>query len=213
SNVLVARHDGKPVVKVIDFGIAKATEQRLTEKTLFTDVGAVVGTLEYMSPEQAELNNQDIDTRSDLYSLGVLLYELLTGTTPLTKQRLKQVAFTEMLRLIREEEPPKPSTRLSESNDSLPSISAQRQMEPATRAEDLAQGRLEEETKARAEAEAVRDFFVEDMIGWVAPERKMGRLVTVDEVLAGAERAIGTRFKGQPLTEAAVRLTLGRVYH
>src|SRR5262245_28372966 len=136
SNVLVAPFDGKPVVKVIDFGVAKAIEPggltpRLTEKTLFTQIGAVVGTLEYMSPEQAELNNQDIDTRSDIYSLGVLLYELLTGTTPLTRQRLKQAAFTEMLRIIREEEPPKPSTRLSDSKESLPSISAQRQMEPA----------------------------------------------------------------------------------
>src|SRR5262249_4921611 len=113
SNVLVAPYDGKPVVKVIDFGVAKATRQRLTEKTLFTDFGAVVGTLEYMSPEQAELNNQDIDTRSDIYSLGVLLYELLTGSTPLQRSRLKQAAMLEVLRLIREEEPPRPSTRLS----------------------------------------------------------------------------------------------------
>src|SRR5437763_1990610 len=81
SNVMVAPYDGKPVVKVIDFGVAKAAGPRLTDKTLFTEFGAVVGTLEYMSPEQAELNNQDIDTRSDIYSLGVLLYELLTGTT------------------------------------------------------------------------------------------------------------------------------------
>jgi serine/threonine protein kinase/tetratricopeptide (TPR) repeat protein len=131
SNVLVAPYDGKPVVKVIDFGVAKATGQRLTERTLFTEFGAVVGTLEYMSPEQAELNNQDIDTRSDIYSLGVLLYELLTGSTPLDRSRLKQVAFTEMLRMIREDEPPKPSTRLSESKETLPSISAQRQTEPA----------------------------------------------------------------------------------
>jgi serine/threonine protein kinase len=131
SNVLVAPYDGKPVVKVIDFGVAKATGQRLTERTLFTGFGTVVGTLEYMSPEQAELNNQDIDTRSDIYSLGVLLYELLTGTTPLDGKRLKQTAFMEMLRIIREEEPPKPSTRLSASQESLASVSAQRQMEPA----------------------------------------------------------------------------------
>jgi WD40 repeat protein/serine/threonine protein kinase/tetratricopeptide (TPR) repeat protein len=131
SNVLVAPYDGKPVVKVIDFGVAKATGQRLTDKTLFTGFGALVGTPEYMSPEQAEVNNQDIDTRSDIYALGVLLYELLTGSTPLTRKRLKEAALLEVLRVIREEEPPRPSTRLSESKDSLPSISAQRHTEPA----------------------------------------------------------------------------------
>src|SRR5262245_42094000 len=89
SNILIAPFDGKPVVKVIDFGVVKATGQRLTDATLFTGFGAVVGTPEYMSPEQAETNNQDIDTRSDIYSLGVLLYELLTGSTPLTKKRVK----------------------------------------------------------------------------------------------------------------------------
>jgi serine/threonine protein kinase len=131
SNVLVALYDGKPVPKVIDFGVAKAIEQRLTERTLFTQLGQVVGTLEYMSPEQAELNQLEIDTRSDIYSLGVLLYELLTGTTPLERQRLRSAAFTEMLRMIREEEPPRPSTRLSASGDKLPTISAQRKTEPA----------------------------------------------------------------------------------
>src|SRR5262245_19701593 len=93
SNTLVAPFDGKPVVKVIDFGVAKATGQRLTDSTLFTGFGAVVGTPEYMSPEQAETNNQDIDTRSDIYSLGVLLYELLTGSTPLTRKRVKDAAL------------------------------------------------------------------------------------------------------------------------
>ncbi len=129
SNVLVALYDGKPVPKVIDFGIAKATGQQLTEKTLFTEFGQVVGTLEYMSPEQAELNQLDIDTRSDIYSLGVLLYELLTGTTPLEKKRLKEAAMLEVLRLIREEEPPRPSTRLSATQE-LPVIAANRGLEP-----------------------------------------------------------------------------------
>ena len=93
SNVLIALYDGKPVPKVIDFGVAKATGPRLTDQTLYTEFGAVVGTLEYMSPEQAELNQLDIDTRSDIYSLGVLLYELLTGSTPLERKRLKEAAI------------------------------------------------------------------------------------------------------------------------
>src|SRR5207245_11670377 len=111
SNVIVGLYDGKPAPKVIDFGVAKATGQKLTDRTMFTEVGQIVGTLEYMSPEQAELNQLDIDTRSDIYSLGVLLYELLTGSTTLERKRFKAAAMLEVLRLIREEEPPKPSTR------------------------------------------------------------------------------------------------------
>jgi WD40 repeat protein/serine/threonine protein kinase/tetratricopeptide (TPR) repeat protein len=129
SNVLIALYDGKPVPKVIDFGVAKAMGQKLTDETLFTQFGQVVGTLEYMSPEQAEPNQLDIDTRSDIYSLGVLLYELLTGTTPIQRKRLKQAAILEALRIIREEEPPKPSTRLS-TTEELPSIAANRGLEP-----------------------------------------------------------------------------------
>ncbi len=131
SNVLVALYDDRPVPKVIDFGVAKATSQKLTDRTMFTEFGSVVGTLEYMSPEQAKLNALDVDTRSDIYALGVLLYELLTGTTPLERKRLKDSALDELLRLIREEEPPLPSTRLSQSKESLPSLAAQRQTEPA----------------------------------------------------------------------------------
>lgn len=129
TNVMVALYDGKPVPKVIDFGIAKAAGQSLTERTLITGLGAVVGTPEYMSPEQAELNQLDIDTRSDIYSLGILLYELLTGSTPLQRKRVKEAALLEVLRLVREEEPPRPSTRLS-TTDELPSIAANRGVEP-----------------------------------------------------------------------------------
>jgi serine/threonine protein kinase/DNA-binding SARP family transcriptional activator len=131
SNVMITLYDGKPVPKVIDFGVAKATEQHLNERTLFTQYGTLVGTLEYMSPEQAEMSALGVDTRSDIYSLGVLLYELLTGSTPLSHTRLKEVAYGEILRMIKEEEPPKPSTRLTESGEALASISAQRHMEPA----------------------------------------------------------------------------------
>jgi eukaryotic-like serine/threonine-protein kinase len=148
SNVLVTEQDGKPLVKVIDFGIAKATGPQLTEKTLFTHFAQMIGTPLYMSPEQAGMSTQDVDTRSDIYSLGVLLYELLTGTTPFDKERLKKSAFDEIRRIIREEDPPKPSARLSDLSSphapraepghvtrsvtaTLGSISAQRQSEPA----------------------------------------------------------------------------------
>jgi tetratricopeptide (TPR) repeat protein len=131
SNVLVSLFDGKPVPKVIDFGVAKATAQKLTERTMFTEVGQIVGTLEYMAPEQAELTNLDIDTRADIYSLGVILYELLTGSPPFTAKQLRSAAFTEMLRMIREVEPPKPSTKLS-SSDELASVAANRHLEPKT---------------------------------------------------------------------------------
>ena len=130
SNVLVTlRDDGVTVVKVIDFGVAKATAQKLTEKTLFTAIGQMIGTPAYMSPEQAEMSGLDIDTRSDVYSLGVLLYELLTGTTPLDARQLRQAGYVEVQRLIREEVPPRPSTRLSTLGDSASSLAANRGMD------------------------------------------------------------------------------------
>lgn len=113
SNVLITEHDGKPVPKVIDFGVAKAIHQRLTEHTIYTRHQQIVGTPLYMSPEQAELSAFDVDTRTDIYSLGVLLYELLTGTTPIDRKRLREAAYDEIRRIIREEDPPKPSTRVS----------------------------------------------------------------------------------------------------
>jgi eukaryotic-like serine/threonine-protein kinase len=130
TNVLVAEYDNQPVPKIIDFGVAKATAQKLTEKTMFTGFGQLIGTLEYMSPEQAKLNQLDIDTRSDIYSLGVLLYELLTGTTPFDHAHLCTVAFDETLRIIREVEPPRPSTKIG-SSQTLATIAANRSAEPA----------------------------------------------------------------------------------
>jgi serine/threonine protein kinase/tetratricopeptide (TPR) repeat protein len=130
SNVLVTLHAGKPVVKVIDFGVAKAIAQPLTDKTLITGFAQLIGTPLYMSPEQAEMSGLDVDTRSDIYSLGVLLYELLTGTTPFTRERLREASFDEIRRIIREEEPPRPSTRISTMGHAGETVSSRRKSDP-----------------------------------------------------------------------------------
>jgi serine/threonine-protein kinase len=130
SNVLITLHDGTAAVKVIDFGVAKAIGQQLTDKTIYTQFSQMVGTPLYMSPEQAWQSGLDVDTRSDIYSLGVLLYELLTGTTPFDNERLRDVGYDEMRRIIREEEPPKPSTRISTLGQAATTVSTQRQSEP-----------------------------------------------------------------------------------
>ncbi|QEF96397.1 Serine/threonine-protein kinase PknB [Stieleria maiorica] len=131
SNVMVTLHDDKPVVKVIDFGVAKAMGQSLTDATIYTRFYSMIGTPLYMSPEQAAMSGLDVDTRSDIYSLGVLLYELLTGTTPFDRKRLDSAGYDEMRRIIREEDPPKPSTRLTTIQSlNSPTVTAPRESEP-----------------------------------------------------------------------------------
>jgi serine/threonine-protein kinase len=142
SNVLVMSHDGTPVIKVIDFGVAKAIGQQLTDKTIYTQFAQLVGTPLYMAPEQAGESGLDVDTRSDIYALGVLLYELLTGTTPFDKERMKAASYEEMRRIIREEEPPKPSTRISTVGQLATTISMQRNSDPK-RLRQLVRGELD----------------------------------------------------------------------
>jgi len=142
SNVMVTMHDDKQVVKVIDFGIAKAVGQQLTEKTLFTNFAQMIGTPLYMSPEQAQMSGLDVDTRSDIYAMGVLLYELLTGTTPFDQGRLQTVAIDEIRRILREEEPPRPSTRLNSEDAETTSASLKRGSDPR-RLSQLIRGELD----------------------------------------------------------------------
>ena len=207
SNVLVALYDDRPVPKVIDFGVAKATSQRLTEKTMFTQFGQIVGTLEYMSPEQANLSQLDIDTRSDVYSLGVLLYELLTGTTPFDRQRLRSAAFGEMMRIIREEEPPKPSTRLSTSV-SLPSIAANRHIEPK-KLSTLIRGELDWIVMKALEKDRVRRYetangFANDIQRYLSDEP----VVACPPSAAYRFRKFASRNKVTFVTASLIALTL-----
>ena len=207
SNILVAPYDDIAVPKVIDFGLAKAMHQALTERTLHTAHETVLGTPLYMSPEQAQLNNLDVDTRSDLYSLGVLLYELLTGTTPLEKQRFKEAAWDEVRRIIREEQPPRPSTRLS-SATTLPSLAAGRQTEPA-RLTRLVRGELDWIVMKALEKDRARRY--ETATGFAADVQ---RYLDGDPVLAAPPSAryrlekLIRRHKGQFIAAGLVLLAL-----
>jgi tetratricopeptide (TPR) repeat protein len=207
SNVLVALYDDRPVPKVIDFGVAKATGPQLTERTLMTGFGAVVGTPEYMSPEQATLNNLDIDTRSDVYALGVMLYELLTGTTPVVRRRLGQAAVLEILRIVREEEPLAPSSRLS-TLEGLLSIAANRSVEPA-RLAGLLRGELDWIAMKALEKDRARRYETANALARDVQRYLADEVVEARPPSAGYRlRKFVRRHKGRVIAGAVVLLAL-----
>lgn len=184
SNIMVTLHDGKPVPKVIDFGISKAIAQKLTDKTLFTRYGQMIGTPQYMSPEQAEMSGLDVDTRSDVYSLGVILYELLTGTTPLEIETLREAGHAEMLRLIQDQEAPKPSTRLSTLADRL-TITCKQRSTNERMLSNLVRGDLDWIVMKALEKDRSRRYDTANALA-----EDIGRHLNDEPVLAGAPSSL-----------------------
>ena len=206
GNVLVTEVDGRPTPKVIDFGVAKATEQKLTDLS-FADVGAIVGTPAYMSPEQADPTSMDIDTRTDVYALGVMVYELLTGSPPIDKSQFKQGAILEMLRMVREVEPPRPSTRLSSAHN-LPNIAANRNIEPTKLAKAM-RGELDWVVMKALEKDRTRRYDSANALS-----RDIQRYLA-DEVVEARPPSPGYRLKkfvrrhkGQVIAASLILLTL-----
>ena len=192
SNIMVTLHDGKPVPKVIDFGVAKAISQSLTEKKLFTHYGQMIGTPQYMSPEQAEMSGLEVDTRSDIYSLGVLLYEMLTATTPVTAEQLRAAGFGEIQRVIREEESPTPSTRLSTLGDRLTIIASHRQSD-ASKLSQLLRGELDWIVMKSLDKDRTRRYetasaFASDVEAYLHDEPVLARPPSVGYLLGKAIR-------------------------
>jgi tRNA A-37 threonylcarbamoyl transferase component Bud32/tetratricopeptide (TPR) repeat protein len=184
SNVMVTLHDGVPVPKVIDFGIAKATNSRLTEKTVFTRYAQMIGTPAYMSPEQAEMSGLDVDTRTDIYSLGVLLYELLTGTTPFASETLSKAGYSEMQRIIRETDPLKPSTRIRMLGETLTNVAQSRQVSPET-LRKLVQGDLDRIVMKTLEKDRTRRYETAHALA-----EDIERHLRHEPILAGSPGAI-----------------------
>ena len=184
SNVLVAVQDDRPVPKIIDFGVAKATARQLTDRTLYTELGALIGTLEYMSPEQAEMGGLDIDTRTDVYALGVILYELLSGTLPFESKELRQAGFVEIQRTIREKEPPRPSTRITRLGGASTAAATNRNTEPRRLASVL-RGDLDWVTMRALEKDRTRRY---QTVNALAAEVR--RYLNHEPVVAGPPSAI-----------------------
>ncbi|MGA2255923.1 MAG: serine/threonine-protein kinase, partial [Thermoguttaceae bacterium] len=210
SNVMVTLYDGVPIPKVIDFGVAKATNAQLTERSVFTHYGQMIGTPLYMSPEQAEMSGLDVDTRSDIYSLGMMLYELLTGSTPFDQERVRAAGYDEIRRMIREDDPPRPSSRISTLGAAATTSSGHRKTDPA-RLSHLLRGDLDWIVMKAIQKDRTRRYqtasdFAQDIERYLHDEPVAARPPTL------ADRAAKWARRHRPLVwSAVVLLVLGTI--